>query len=121
MMNPLVGWEQSEVRVRFDGSAFSHFIDVVLDLNWEQDILGIEVLGLRSLCPNLKFPAQEEEEASQFSFDPEADGLYIRVAPGRTDEQIVRRGVVVVDKNYQVQEIRVEWDREPRYGTWTPF
>ena len=109
MSHESVNWHGSDVTVGLDGDVVIDLIDVVVDLDIEGSILGIEVLGLVARHPGMPFVEQGSADLD-VSVDEEADATYIRIAHGRSLDQVVRTAALVFDRSDRLKALSIRME-----------
>lgn len=90
-------FEGSEIRARQSQGVRAELIDVVIDLDGFGSPLGVEVLGLLYRYPLMARHLQAlTAEGIPMSVDEDADAIYLRVAEGRSLDQVTRLAAIAV-------------------------
>jgi len=103
-------WDGSDIVVALGQAATGELMDVVVDVDDNGDVLGIEVLGVFARHPGLTITNDGPVRLS-VSADPDADALYVRFAHGRSVDQLVRQAAIVLDSDERLQGIRVRMEK----------
>ncbi len=92
-----VTFEGSDIRVHQEGGVRADLIDAVIDLDEFGSPLGIEVLGLLDRYPQMANHLRLlVAEGVRMSVDEDADAIYLRLAEGRSLDQLTRLAAVAV-------------------------
>lgn len=102
-------WHGSDVTLDVDGDLVIEVVDVVVDLDVDGAILGVEALGLVALHPGMPFVGQGSADLAVV-VDEEADATYIRLGHGRSLDQVVRTAVLVFDRSDRLKALSVRME-----------
>ncbi|MCY7300844.1 MAG: hypothetical protein LH616_16735 [Ilumatobacteraceae bacterium] len=75
------------------------------------DIIGVEVLGLIEMHPALVSSDGGSDGAPYVAVDPDADAIYVRIASGRSIDQVVRVAAVVFNRADQIVAITIRMEQ----------
>lgn len=85
----------------------THIVDVVVDLDAEGNVLGIEeFLYLARNEPGLRLPS-EQETSLTLSIDPEAGAVYFGIDDSRSSDQLPARASVMVADDGTVLAVKL--------------
>lgn len=101
-MMPTFSRQGSSFEVDFAAGVGVDLVDVVVDLDENAEILGIEILGLLETRPGVL-----HSEGEGVSVDPDADAIYVRVKAGRSLDQVVTIAAIAFDSSGRLAAIRV--------------
>lgn len=89
--------EGSEIRARQSHGVRAELIDVVIDLDGFGLPLGVEVLGLLYRYPLMARHLRAlAAEGIPMTVDEDADAIYLRVAEGRSLDQVTRLAAIAI-------------------------
>ena len=108
----------NEYLIRFSESietAKGIFVRCILDLDQFQNVIGVEILGLRRIVGQdcLEFIdqlIQSPNELYRISYDAESDSFYLKLAKERSFDQKSVDGEILVGENGQVVALKVKME-----------
>jgi len=94
-------------------ATFSKKVEIILDLDFEADPIGLEILSMRFYTNNSlfeKFNVDEENQKNKFhiSYDHDNDAFYLKFDKRKNQRSISQKSVfgeVFMDKNGHIQKI----------------
>lgn len=110
-MSRLIRWNGSDAAIDFGGGVSVEIVDAVVDLGAMGDIIGVEVLGLVEKHPALVSSEVGLDGAPEVAVDPDADATYVRLASGRSIDQVVGVAAVAFNRADQIVAVTVRMER----------
>ena len=110
-MSRHIRWTGSAVAIDFGTGVSVEIVDAVVDLDATGDIIGVEVLGLGDLHPALVSSEAGSDGTPEVTVDPDADAMYVRLANGRSIDQVVRVAAVVFNRADQVVAVTIRMEQ----------
>ncbi len=110
-MSGYLRWNGSDAAIDFGGGVSVEIVDAVVDLDEVGDIIGVEVLGLVAMHSALVSSEGGSDGAPDVAVDLDADATYVRLASGRSIDQVVRVAAVVFNRADQIVAVTVRMER----------
>jgi uncharacterized protein YuzE len=114
-LSSIIERDAQAIRVRFtaedEASIRSIPIELVLDLDQFGEVIGIEILSLKSLGGRKALPAKRPPAGSaqvEFSYDGEADAAYLRFKDDRSLDQRAVDGWLELGKDGSLVGIKAK-------------
>jgi uncharacterized protein YuzE len=95
--------------VKPTGVLSARAVRVVADLDWQGNVIGIEMLFARAELGDEAVHTDARTESPQrFSYDAESDALYLKVAEGASANQRSCGGVALLDSRGRLVALDAE-------------
>lgn len=88
-------------------------VEGVLDRNPRGEVVGVEILDLRSRLGGVQVPARSRDGYPRWSYGEEIDAFYVQVAEGPAPLQSTVLGTAVLDGDDVVLSLRIELPPDP--------